>query len=121
MTRSEEADQLFRPSGFWLRVVPQVGIVNTIMLAAIAYPLRDQVSFGSGAPVLAMLSLVITLSTLFRYRRAAQNHRELKSRFGMDYAALIDEGKIIITASSVILSGAPESLARQYFPIDDLR
>ena len=121
MSLSEKADQLFRPSGFWLRVVPQIVAVSSVALAAGTYSMGDQFSLEKGGPIIAVLFLAIALSSILRYRRASRNHHELKFRFGAGYLALIDSGEIIVTPSSVLLTGAPLSLAKLHFHIDDLR
>ena len=120
MTPIEQADQLFSKTGFWQRIVPAT-LSHCMLYVSVAYfsvgRNRDIQGFvWIAAAVICFVAFVYFL----RYAFAAQRHRELKSRFGEEYFELIKSGKIFINTSSVLMLGAPLSLARRYLKADDL-
>jgi hypothetical protein len=70
--------------------------------------------------IAAAVTCFVAFVYFLRYAFAAQRHEQLKSRFGEEYFELVRSGKIFINTSSVLILGAPISLARRYLKTDDL-
>lgn len=120
MTKTEQADQLFSRQGFWRHIAPAI-LTHCILYVGIAYISvgrgRDILSFiGIGAIVICFVALVYYL----RYSFAAKRHEELKRLFGAEYIQMVESGKIFINTNSVLLLGAPASLAKRYLPYHGL-
>lgn len=111
----EEADELFTLQGYRRRMVPTLVVMSLafVGLAMISSTVQSD-PYGS-IPVLVGVFAFVFGSQSIRYCLAGKKHNALKQLYGARYISLVEEGKIPIDPTSVLM-GAPWFQARRHIP-----
>jgi len=114
VTKAEKADWLLSANGFWKAILPAICLHATFYIAVALYSLNK---VRADAPVVVVAVSVfgfVVLVYFARFKVASNNHVQFKKTYGSRYEKFIDDGKIIINSGTILLLGAPGSLARRY-------
>ncbi len=112
MSNLAQVDWLFTREGYWKNVFPTI-VAHCFTMVGVAYISVGKAEGRVPFPVIvAGVVTIIFVVDYIRYRFAAKMHEELKSEFGDAYLNLIEREGLVVNANSILLVGAPNSLAR---------
>lgn len=108
-----EADKFFTRGEFLRQMLPPMS-ANSIFFAGIGY-FSVSSDYDANAKLLALGgAFIITLVLqMLRYQFAGQKHKELKQLYGERYVSLVEDGKIPINPTGILILNAPWSQVRK--------
>ncbi|RYZ10452.1 MAG: hypothetical protein EON61_11805 [Alphaproteobacteria bacterium] len=114
-SKTADADRLFTRHGFWRSIAP-VMLFSFVFICGIVVFNLKHVTIREIVIALPAVFCVITLPQYLMYRWAGSMHDKLKQAHGAAYTDLVEDGKILVTPTTVALMGMPGNGYRRYLP-----